>query len=138
MTAMLLLGAVAAGWLLQLVLAHRQAEAFRRSAAQLRPLGTVSVGVAGRRYRGGRAYVALAVDRRGRVRGATVLRGLTTFARPRPLPGAVGLRADRLAGPAELPGLDRLAREACRQAVVLMREPRTDEKEAPLATPAQH
>lgn len=124
MTTMLLLGAVAAGWLLQLVLAHRQAGDFRRQTAVLRPLGTVTVGSAGRRYQGGRAFVALAVDRRSRVRGALVLRGWTTFARPRHLDAAVGLSLSRLSGAGEIAGLDRLARGACRQAAVLLLEAR--------------
>ena len=53
--------------------------AFNRQVLRLRASGTVSVGHGGKRYRGGRAYVAIAVDDHGIVRDAISLRG---FARP--------------------------------------------------------
>ena len=137
MTPVLVLAALAAGWLLQLVLAHRQAQDFHRASAALRHLGTVTVGAAGRRYHGGRAFVTLAVDERGRVRGALVLRGWTTFARPRELPAAVGLSLARLAGRADVSGLDRLEREACRQATVLLQEARSRAEDPPSETPRE-
>lgn len=120
MTPLLLLAAVVAGWGVQGYLSLRQSQAFRRQTANLRTLGTVTVGAGGRRYRGGRAFVALAVDPSGRVKAALVLRGWTTFARPRPCTGVVGQRVTKLAGPAEIPGLDRTQREASRQAAELL------------------
>ena len=124
MTVMLLLGAVVAGWMVQVVLAHRQARAFHRDVAALRARGTVTVGAAGRRYRGGRVFVALAVHDGVRVVDALVLRGWTTFARARPLPAVAGQPVRRLAGDAPVAGLDDLEREACRQAVSLLRDSR--------------
>lgn len=119
-TTVLLLGAVVAGWVVQTLLTYRQSMAFRRQAAALRQRGTVSVGAGGRRYRGGRAFVALAVDESGRVRDAIVLRGWTTFSRARPLPAVVGQRAGKLTGAAEVPGLETNEREACREAATLL------------------
>ena len=47
---------------------------------------------------------------------AIVLRGLTQFARPKPLPALVGHRLGMLAGPSDVPGCDPLQRAAARQA----------------------
>lgn len=130
------LAAVVLGWALQMLLTYRQTTAFRRQTTELRRLGTITVGVGGRRYRGGRAYVALAVDETERVKGALVLRGWTTFSRGRALPGAVGHRARKLAGAAAVPGLDPLERSACRQAAQFL----LDARRAPGsdAAPLQH
>jgi glucitol operon activator protein len=119
-----LLAAVVAGWAVQAFFTYRQSQAFRRAAVALRDHGAVSVGVGGRRYRGGRAYVALAFDQSGRVQDALLLRGFTTFARPTAFPSARGLRAGRLAGDDDLPGLRANEREACRQAAQLWRQNR--------------
>ena len=91
MTPLLLLAAVVGGTIVQQVLAYRQSQEFNRATRALRKDGAVSVGRGGRRYRGGRAFVAIAVDDRGFVRNAVSLQGWTTFARSRPLraPGAV-------------------------------------------------
>jgi len=116
----LLLAAVVAGWAVQMLLGYRQSRAFRRETAALQAYGQITVGTGGRRYRGGRAFVALAVDAGGHVRAATVLRGWTTFARSRPLYAVVGTRLNRLAGQTPVNGLDAPAREACRQAAELL------------------
>jgi glucitol operon activator protein len=128
-----LLAAVVAGWAVQAYFTYRQSQAFRRATVALRDHGTVSVGVGGRRYRGGRAFVALAFDPSGRVQDAIVLRGFTTFARPTAFPSAHGLRASRLAGDDDLPGLRSNERDACRQAAQLWRQSR---KRAAAGTPA--
>lgn len=120
MTATLLLAAVVAGWVVQTLFTYRQSMAFRRRANELRGLGTVTIGAGGRRYRGGQAFVALALDDECRVSAALVLRGWTTFARPRPLPAAVGQRAKKLAGPAEISGLVPAERAATREAARLL------------------
>lgn len=117
----LLLVAVVGGWMVQAYLTYRQSMAFNRSVMALRQHGTVSVGVAGRRYRGGRAYVAVAIDERGTVQDALTLSGFTTFARGRALPALVGAPASRVRGDQPLPGLTRQQREAARQAVELSR-----------------
>ncbi|MGZ6744827.1 MAG: transcriptional regulator GutM [Nocardioides sp.] len=114
-----LIAAVVAGWVVQLVLAYRQSMAFNDAVRALRTRGTVSVGVAGRRYRGGRQYVAIVADPQGRVHQGITLRGFTTFARPRPLPALFDSRVSVLCGPSEIPHLSRQQREAARQAATL-------------------
>lgn len=135
-----LIAAVVAGWAVQAFFTYRQSQAFRRAASALRELGTVSVGVGGRRYRGGRAFVALAFDQNGRAKDAIVLRGFTTFARPGPLPAVHGLRAGRLAGEDDVPGLRKNERDACRQAAQLWRKGRkratTSASSSPTSSPA--
>jgi DNA-binding transcriptional regulator of glucitol operon len=117
---LLILGAVVAGWMVQLWLTYKQSMAFNDEVRAMRPYGTVSVGVGGTRYRGGRAFVAIAVDDGGVVRQAITLRGWTTFARARPLPALVGVRARQIKGTTEIPGLARQQREAARQAAELL------------------
>jgi DNA-binding transcriptional regulator of glucitol operon len=120
-----LLVAVVAGWMLQLWLSYRQSMAFTADARALRksnPHCVVSVGAGGRRYRGGRAYVAIAVDQSGRVRDALVLSGFTTFARSAALPRILGLRANVLAGDREIVGLSTAQREAAQQAAQLLKQ----------------
>lgn len=116
----LLIAAVVAGWIIQLVLAYRQSAAFNAAVRGMRRAGVVSVGVAGRRYRGGRQYVALAIDpETAIVRDALTLRGFTTFARGRALPDVVGLRLNVVRGERDIPHLSRQQREAARQAAEL-------------------
>ena len=79
--------AVVGGWFVQLLLTHRQTTAFTNATRQLRTRGTVAIGTGGRRYRGGEAFVAIAVDPQGAVADAITLRGWTTFARPAAMPG---------------------------------------------------
>jgi len=117
----LLLAAVVGGWLVQAYFTYRQSMDFNRSVVALRQHGTVSVGVAGKRYRGGRAFVALALDDQGTVQDALGLSGWTTFARGRPLPGLVGARASTLRRDTHVPGLTRQQRDAARQAAELAR-----------------
>ena len=101
---------------LQLYLAARQSKVFMASVRELRGKGSVAIGVGGRTFLGRRAYVALAAGRDGRVVDAVVLRGITQFARPRPLPRVVGLRVRRIAGPNAIEGCDAIERAAARQA----------------------
>lgn len=122
---LIVLVAVVAGWLVQMYLTYQQSMAFNDAVRRLRPSGTVSVGVAGRRYRGGRAYVALAVDDRGIVADAITLRGWTTFARARTLSPLVGRKVNQVAGDREIPGLKDQQRDAARQAVDLLKRGRS-------------
>jgi len=121
MTPILLIVAVVAGWMVQMYLTYQQSMAFNRQVLALRRQGTVSVGVAGKRYRGGRAFVAIAVDEQGVVREALTLRGWTTFSRGRPLSGLHGLTTRRIIAADSLPGLSSQQHEAARQAVDLAR-----------------
>jgi DNA-binding transcriptional regulator of glucitol operon len=119
MSIMWLIAAIVAGWMVQMYLTFQQSMSFNKQVIALRRQGTVSVGVAGRRYRGGRAFVALALDEQGVVRDALTLSGWTTFARGRPLPALVGVRARRIKSDQQLPGLNSRQHEAARQAVDL-------------------
>ncbi|GAA2021853.1 MULTISPECIES: transcriptional regulator GutM [Nocardioides] len=117
----LVLAAVVAGWAVQLLLAYKQSMAFNAAVRDLRRSGTVSVGAAGRRYRGGRAFVALAVDEHGIIREALTLRGFTTFARARPVPALIDARTNHVLGDKDFPTLSTQQRDAARQAVELLR-----------------
>lgn len=119
MTPILLIVAVVAGWMVQMYLTYQQSMAFNRQVLALRRQGTVSVGVAGKRYRGGRAFVALAIDDHGIVRDAITLSGWTTFSRGRPLPGLHGRKTSRILAAKAVPGLSTQQLEAARQAVDL-------------------
>jgi DNA-binding transcriptional regulator of glucitol operon len=124
-TPLLLLAAVVAGWLVQLWLTYRQSMSFNDDVRRLRPSGTVSVGSGGRRYRGGRAFVALAFDERGVVVDAIQLQGFTTFARSQRFTEVLGLKASQLRGDRDVPGLSTKQRDAARQAAELLRRPAT-------------
>jgi DNA-binding transcriptional regulator of glucitol operon len=119
MSPFLLIVAVVAGWMVQLYATYRQSMAFNREVVALRRHGTVSVGVGGRRYRGGRAFVAVALDDRGVVRDALTLKGFTTFSRAQPLAGLLDVSSRRIRADEPLPGLSRQQHEAARQAVDL-------------------
>jgi DNA-binding transcriptional regulator of glucitol operon len=129
-----ILGAVVAGWFVQLFLTLKQAEAFNKQVVALRRHGTATVGVSGKRYRGGRAYVALAVDDNRIVRDAISLSGWTTFARGKAIPALVGVKASVLKGDQEIPGVTKQQRGAAREALVLLdRERRRPAVQAPSA-----
>jgi len=117
---LIVLAAVVAGWFVQLYLTFKQSEAFNKQVVHLRKQGTVTVGVAGRRYRGGRAYVALALDDRGVVADAITLSGWTTFARGRQLSALVGRKVTQIKGDREIPGLTKQQRDAAREALVML------------------
>jgi glucitol operon activator protein len=121
-TPFILLAAVVLGWIVQAYLTYQQSMAFNDQVRALRRSGTVSVGVAGNRYRGGRAYVAVAVDEGKVVRDALTLSGWTTFARGRSLPALVGAKVNQVKGGRDFPGLSKQQREAARQAVTLLQQ----------------
>ena len=121
-SALVILAAVVAGWAVQLYLSYQQSMAFNRQVLRLRAAGTVSVGRGGKRYRGGRAYVAIAVDDHGIVRDAISLRGFTTFARARPAPGLFDLKVNAVRGDRSIPQFSRQQREAARQAALLFKQ----------------
>jgi glucitol operon activator protein len=116
MTVLFILGAVVAGWIVQMILTYRQSRVFNDTVKRLRRKGRVSVGVGGQRYRGGRAYVAIAVDTNGTVVDAVTLSGWTTFARPAPLPAAVGLPVARLRRKSDIDAVSAPERLALREA----------------------
>ena len=89
-----LLLVIAAMWASQLALAYMQAKRFQADLSGLRKQGTVAVGMGGRRYRGGRAYVALTVDHNEIVQDGLVLKGFTVFAKSRQLTNYIGFSLD--------------------------------------------
>jgi glucitol operon activator protein len=91
-----LLLVIAAMWASQLALAYLQAKKFQADLRSLRKSGTVAVGMGGKRYRGGRAFVALAADESGVIVDGLVLRGLTVFAKSRPLHAYKGFSLDEV------------------------------------------
>jgi len=121
MTPIILIVAVVAGWMVQMYFTYRQSMAFNREVMALRNKGTVSVGVAGKRYRGGRAFVAIAIDDHGVVKDALTLTGFTTFSRGKTLPALFDVKTSRILAEEQLPGLSPQQHEAARQAVDLAR-----------------
>ena len=126
-------------WAAQLLLTWQQVSTFMAEVRRLRALGTTATGVAGRRYRGGRAYVSLAATADGVVAEAVVLRGRTVGARPRRLPALVGLplaslvRTDDDAVPAATAGLRRNVAAAAAEAARSILEHRASERREPAA-----
>lgn len=117
-----LIAAVVLGWGVQMYVTYQQATSFNQQILALRKQGKVSVGVGGKRYRGGRAFVAVAIDSNDVVVDAVTLQGFTTFARGRALPALVGQRVSRLGGDDDVPDLSRPQRAAARQAATLFQE----------------
>lgn len=115
-SALILLGAVVAGLAVQAWLTYRQGAAFTAAIRQLRRDGKVSVGAAGKRYRGGRAFVALACDDDGRITRAVTLSGWTTFARPTDLAALRGAKVSQLSKGRAIPDLREPQRQAVQQA----------------------
>ena len=108
-----LLLVVAAMWVSQLALAYMQAKRFQGDLSALRKQGTVAVGMGGRRYRGGRAFVALTVDADEVVKDGLVLKGFTVFAKSRQLTSYLGFSLDDiLTGKREGKGEPNKVREA--------------------------
>jgi glucitol operon activator protein len=89
-----LLLVIAAMWASQLALAYMQAKRFQADLKGLRRRGTVAVGMGGRRYRGGRAFVALTADEHEIVVDGLVLKGLTVFAQSRKLDSYISFSLD--------------------------------------------
>ena len=129
---LIILAAVVAGWLVQAYLSFQQSIAFNKQVVGLRRQGIVTVGVAGKRYRGGRAYVALALDEHGVVADALTLSGWTTFARGRHLVPLAGLGTGQIRGSGDIPGLTTQQRDAARVALDLLDQERRTT--APAAT----
>lgn len=117
---LLILGAVVAGLVVQAFFTLRQTNAFSAAVRDLRRYGAVSVGGAGRRYRGGTTFVAIATDDAGTITRAVSLSGWTTLARPRVLEGAKGYPLSRLGGDDPIGSLDARTREALRNAALTL------------------
>lgn len=116
MSPILLLGVVVAGLVVQAAFTMRQTNAFSAAVRDLRRHGSVAVGGAGRRYRGGTAFVAIASDDSGQVTRGISLTGWTTFARPRALPQVEGLPLSQLGRGDPISSVDERARRALQNA----------------------
>lgn len=122
---MALIAAMVAGWMVQMWVAYQQAAAFSTQVRKLRSQGMVSVGGAGKRYRGGRAFVALAVDpATDTVADAVALQGWTTFARAKHSAALTGVSVAHLRGEEDVPGLSTQQRDAARQAATFVHDAR--------------
>ena len=122
---LVVLAAVVAGWLVQAYLAIQQSISFNQQVVRLKRQGVVTVGVAGKRSRGGRAFGALALDEsRGLVVDGISLSGWTTFARARQLTPVAGLTTSEIKADGEIPGLSKQQRDAAREALVLLDQER--------------
>lgn len=124
--ALLLLAAVVGGSVLQAIVSLRQQRAFAADLERLKKHGRVAVGRGGRRYTGGKVYVALAADPAGVVTGALVLRGFTTLARSRDLHVLVGRRVSRLASDVDVPGVAPAERQAVVEAATALKKARKE------------
>ena len=89
-----LLLVIAAMWASQLFMAFMQAKRFQADLNSMRMQGTSAVGMGGKRYRGGRAFVALAADENGIIKDGLVLKGLTVFANSKKLTNYTGFSLD--------------------------------------------
>jgi hypothetical protein len=101
----------------------------------------VAIGSSGNRLRG-RAYVAMAVGPDGTVTAAQSLRGMTVFARPRPVPELAGRKVADLAAAlsvgganADLPELRTRVREAATAAALHLHPPAGGTTPTPPAPP---
>jgi len=115
-TVLYLLGAIAAGMVVQSIFTIKQSNAFSAAVRELRTHGSVAVGGDGKRYRGGKAFVAVAADPNGRVTKAISLSGWTTFARPTELHQVHGLRLSQLRGEMPIQAVSTTERSALHQA----------------------
>jgi DNA-binding transcriptional regulator of glucitol operon len=84
-------------WFFQLWFAYKQSKIFQEDIRSLRKQGTLAVGMGGRRYRGGRAFVALTADDNGIVKDGLVLRGFTVLARSKRLSAYTGFSIKEIA-----------------------------------------
>lgn len=118
----LIFGGLVTMWVIQMFFTWQQAQRFMASVRTLRTKGTVAIGVGGRRYRGGRAYVALASKGDGKVADALTLSGFTVISKPQNLPTLVGLDLDALANAGAPESLKPKFREAATQAAKTLTE----------------
>jgi glucitol operon activator protein len=111
--------AAAVMWVLQLFMTYRQSMRFNDVLKPLRAQGRVAVGLGGRYYKGGRAFVAIA-EKGGEVVDARIMTGATVFAKPRELPLLKGLSLAHLASDEPIAGLKDKARSAAQMAATTL------------------
>jgi len=119
---MYIIGLIAVMWVFQLFLTYKQAMRFNDILKPLRQQGRTAVGLGGRRYRGGKAFVALAA-REDTVLDARVMTGFTVFAAPKPCPELIGLSLNLLASDEKIADLKVKVRIAARMAATTLLTP---------------
>lgn len=112
-------------WVFQLVLTYKQAMRFNDTLKPLRAQGRTVVGMGGKRYRGGRAFVAIA-EKEGIVVDARVMTGFTVFAAPKPCPELIGLSLTRLSQDGDIPGVSKKVKLAAQMAADTLLKPPTE------------
>ena len=120
---------IAAMWLVQLFLTFKQSMRFNDVLKPLRSQGRTAVGLGGKRYRGGRAFVVIA-QQGDTVVDARMMTGFTVFARPQECPELKGLSLTLLASDAPIAGMKDKVRSAARMAAeTLLRQTETSAAE---------
>ena len=118
-----LFAVIAIMWGVQLFFAWRQAKRFQDQLAVLRKEGSVAIGVGGKRYRGGRAFVALAANEQGIIQKGLLLTGLTTMAKGKPFDDYKGFSIhDVASGNRTAPGRKAKITEAAKMAAEHIRD----------------
>jgi DNA-binding transcriptional regulator of glucitol operon len=107
--------AIAVAWVFQLYFTYDQAMKFNETLKPLREQGKTAIGLGGKRFLGGRAFVALA-HKGDTVVDARSMTGFTIFARPKVMPALIGLSLTRLAGDGDIPGVPDKVRKAAQMA----------------------
>lgn len=122
----IIFGTLVTMWIIQMFFTWQQAQRFMADVRHLRSKGTVAIGMGGRRYRGGRAFVALASKAdgadKGKVVDALTLSGFTVISKPKNLPALVGLDLVALANGGAPESLKPKFREAAAQAAKTLTE----------------
>lgn len=96
---------IAGMWVFQLYLTVKQSQRFQDSVKAIRTEGTTTaIGLGGFRYKGGRAFVALA-QKDGVVTGVRVLTGLSVLSNPKPFPSLEGRLVKDLLKLENMPGI---------------------------------
>jgi glucitol operon activator protein len=112
----LIFGALVVLWVIQMFFTWRQAQTFMGEVRKLRQSGVVAIGMGGRRYRGGRAFVAIAHKDEGRVVRALLLTGYTVLSKPKELPALADMELEVLAAGGAPESLKPKIREAATMA----------------------
>lgn len=124
----LFFGSIAVMWALQMYFTYRQSLKFTGELKVLRQQGRSAIGMGGKLFKGGRAFVAVA-EKDGIVVDARVMTGFTVLAAPKPLPSLKGLSLTLLAGDSNIAGMKDKVRSAARMAAeTLLKQPASGEQ----------
>ncbi|MBN6063630.1 transcriptional regulator GutM [Aggregatibacter actinomycetemcomitans] len=104
-------------WLLQILLGWWQVSRFNKAFELLCKQGKVGIGRTKGRFKA-KAVVAVAFDENRYVTNSIMMKGLTVFSRPQPIPALKGLHYDEIRPDVIFPA-DRNAQEALAEAIRL-------------------